>query len=285
MAWAELTDCRCYYEVLGQGDPLLLVPGLGVTCRTWDPVLPELARHFTLIMVDNRGLGMSSPKRPPRTTADYSTDLVELLDKLQLDRTNVLGLSLGGIISQRFAVDHSSRVERLVLVSCADRFSPFLKQTALMLRHALRRFKWEEFAHAMELLGTSPEYWDLNEKLVEQRIRTKCDTEVDRRSVATQLRCLIGSELSEDDYKILGPTLVIAGEDDRLIPACYARRMAEKIPGSRFVSLPRCGHNPFQERPDEVLPQVIEFLKSPPAEAGSAKGHGNCTLISAEQCV
>ena len=69
MAWAELTDVRCYYEVLGQGDPLLLVPGLGVTCRTWDPVLPELARHFTLIMIDNRGLGLSQLKRPPRTTA------------------------------------------------------------------------------------------------------------------------------------------------------------------------------------------------------------------------
>jgi len=154
MAWAELTDVRCYYEVLGQGEPLLLVPGLGVTCRTWDLVVPELARHFTLIMVDNRGLGLSLPKRPPRSTADYSTDLLELMDYLQLDRAHVMGLSLGGIISQRFAVDHPSRVERLILVSCADRFSPYLRQTALMLRHALRRFSWEEFARAIELLGS-----------------------------------------------------------------------------------------------------------------------------------
>ena len=286
MAWAELTDSRCYYEVLGQGEPLLLVPGLGVTCRTWDPVLPELARHFTLIMVDNRGLGMSSPKRPPRTTADYSTDLLELLDKLQLDRTHVMGLSLGGIISQRFAVDHPSRVERLVLVSCADRFSPYLRQTALVLKQALRRFKWEEFARAMELLGTSPEYMDANERLIEQRIRDKCDADVDRRSVATQLRCLVSSELSPEDYRILGPTLVVAGEDDRLIPACYARQMAGKIPGSRFVSLPKCGHNPFQERPDEVLPVIVDFLKTPGGhEAGSAKGHGNCNVVPTELCV
>lgn len=292
MAWADLTDCRCYYEVLGQGEPLLLVPGLGVTCRTWDPVLPELARHFTLIMVDNRGLGLSCSKRPPRTTADYSTDLVELLDKLQLERTHVMGLSLGGIISQRFAVDHASRVERLVLVSCADRFSPYLRQTALVLRHALRRFKWEEFARAMELLGSAPEYIDANERLVEQRIRDKCGADIDRRSVATQLRCLVGSELSPEDYKILGPTLVIAGEDDRLIPACYARQMAEKIPGSTFVSLPKCGHNPFQERPEEVLPQIIDFLQTSPVlgpatarEAGSAKGHGNCNLVPTELCV
>jgi pimeloyl-ACP methyl ester carboxylesterase len=232
-------------------------------------------------------LGKSSPKRPPRTTADYSTDLVELLDKLSLDRVHVMGLSLGGIISQRFAVDHPSRVERLVLVSCADRFSPYLRQTALMLKHALLRFKWEEFARAMELLGNSPEYVDLNERVVEQRIRDKCDNDIDRRSVATQLRCLVSSELAPEDYKILGPTLVIAGEDDRLIPACYAKQMADKIPGSKFVALPRCGHNPFQERPDEVVPRIVEFLKSGPTvhSAGSATGHANCTLSPAEMCV
>jgi pimeloyl-ACP methyl ester carboxylesterase len=288
MAWAELTDSRCYYEVLGQGEPLLLVPGLGVTCRTWDPVLPELARHFTLIMVDNRGLGLSEPKRPPRSTADYSTDLLELLEHLQLDRAHVMGLSLGGIISQRFAVDHPSRVDRLVLVSCADRFSPFLRHTALMLRHALRKFAWQEFARAIELLGSSPEYVDANEKLVEQRLRFKCDAKVDRRSVAVQLRCLAGSELSPDDYKILGETLVIAGEDDRLIPACYARQMADKIPGSKFVSLPKCGHNPFQEKGDEVVGKIVEFLKAPRprgAQAGSGGGHADCNLVPSELCV
>src|SRR5437762_10588620 len=111
MAWADLTDVRCYYEVLGQGDPLLLVPGLGMTCRSWDPVVSELTRHFTLILQDNRGLGMSQPKRPPRSIGDLSADLVELLDYLQLDRVHVMGLSLGGMIAQRLAIDHSSRVD------------------------------------------------------------------------------------------------------------------------------------------------------------------------------
>ena len=55
MAWADLTDCRAYYELIGEGEPLLLIPGLGATCRLWDPIVPELAQHFTLIMLDNRG--------------------------------------------------------------------------------------------------------------------------------------------------------------------------------------------------------------------------------------
>src|SRR5437764_11136710 len=89
MAWAELTDVRCYYEVLGEGEPLLLVPGLGTTCRLWDPVAPELARHFSLILVDNRNVGRSAGRRPPRSIADLSADLVELLDELQVESAHV----------------------------------------------------------------------------------------------------------------------------------------------------------------------------------------------------
>src|SRR5687768_16766172 len=120
MAWAELTDVRAYYEVIGEGEPLLLVPGLGATCRVWNAVVPPLAEHFSLILMDNRDIGLSKGRRKPRTLADYSTDLIELLDVLRIDRAHVLGLSLGGIIAQRFAIDHPSRIDRLVLVSCTD---------------------------------------------------------------------------------------------------------------------------------------------------------------------
>src|SRR5437773_4371679 len=125
MAWAELSDVRCYYEVVGEGDPVLFVAGLGGNCRVWDPVIPYLAQEFSCILTDNRGLGRSVARRKPRTLADYSADMAELLDKLQLERAHVLGLSLGGIIAQRFAIDHPSRVDRLVLVSCAERFTAY----------------------------------------------------------------------------------------------------------------------------------------------------------------
>jgi len=290
MAWAELSDTRCYYEVLGQGDPLLLVPGLGVTCRTWDAIVPELSRHFTLILTDNRGLGMSQAKRQPCSLADYSSDLVELLDYLQVDRTHVLGLSLGGIISQRFAIDHPSRLDRLVLISCAHRFSPFLSQTAHLLRHALRRFPWEVFLRSIDVLGTAPEFFDANEKMLEQQLRAKCSVKIDRKSVVAQLRCLACSEVAPEHFRIEAPTLVMAGQEDRLIPSCYARKMAETIPGSQFIELARCGHNPFQEMPDAVLPTIVEFLRhrqapNVPVMAGHA-GHADCSLASpVELCV
>lgn len=260
MAWADLTDVRCYYELLGEGDPLLLIPGLGVTAAVWEPICPELAEHFSLILVDNRGMGRSVAKRQPATLNDFCSDLVELLDHLQVERAHLLGLSLGGVIAHRFAVDHASRVNRLVLASCTDRFTPYLRHIALLLGQTLRRLRSTAFAHTMEVMGTSPLHLDARPDLVEQRVKEKAAQNIPPRAIGRQLRCLASSK-SELEDPVLAPTLVVAGEHDFLIPNCYAREMAGRIPGSRFVLIPGGGHNPLVECPDETLPMIIDFLK------------------------
>jgi pimeloyl-ACP methyl ester carboxylesterase len=262
MAWANLSDVRCYYELIGSGEPVLLIPGLGGNCRIWDPITPVLAEHFSLILIDNRGLGRSRARRKPKTLADYSTDIVELLDELQLDRAHVLGLSLGGIIAQRFAIDHPSRVDRLVLVSCADKFSAYLLRITALLGHSLRRFPRKVFVEMMELLCTAPLYLDANAEQIDREVDERCRSGVPARAIGAQLRALLRSEIADADYRIGAPTLVVAGEHDALIPNCYARLMAGKIPGSRFVLIPGAGHNPMSEKPEAVLPLITRFLQT-----------------------
>jgi 3-oxoadipate enol-lactonase len=259
--YADLTDARCYYELLGTGDPLLLVPGLGATCALWECVAAELSNSFSLILPDNRGMGRSSPKRTPQTMADFAVDLVELLDHLQLKRVHVMGLSLGGIVAQQLAVDHPSRVDRLVLVSCTHRFGPYLREIAKLLAQALRHFPPELFRRTVELLGTSPQYFDQHVSEIDQRLEQTVEAGFSRSAIAKQLRCLARSDGAHDkEYRIAAPTLVLAGDQDALIPACYARQMADLIPGSEFVLLPECGHNVFVEKPDVIVPLVTEFL-------------------------
>src|SRR5215212_1990293 len=201
MAWAELTDCRAYYELIGEGEPLLLIPGLGATCRLWDSVVPELARHFTLIMVDNRGMGLSKAKKKARTLADYSTDYSELLDFLNIDVTHVLGLSLGGIAAQRLAIDHPHKINRLILMSCADRFTPYLLRMTALLGHSLRRFPRMLFLQTMELLATAPLYLDEHANEIDQMMKEKCKNPVPARAMGTQLRALLRSEVDPRDYR------------------------------------------------------------------------------------
>lgn len=261
MAWADLSDCRCYYELLGSGEPLVLIPGLATTCRLWDGVSSDFAQFFSVIQFDNRGIGKSLAKRKPTTLRDLASDIIELLDYLQLDHAHVLGVSMGGIIAQRLAIDHPSRVDRLVLVSCADSFSPYLRQMSGLLAQTLRRFPMEMFVRTVELLATAPEFLDSNGELVEQRVSAKCRSRVSARAVGTQFRCLAASESDPLHDRIFAPTLVIAGEYDPIIPGCYSKRMAERIPDSEFFLVSGAGHNPIVDHPQTVLPRVIDFLR------------------------
>ena len=275
MPIAELTDSRCYYQLLGSGSPLILLPGLGATCDLWSSVTSELSRSFSLVLFDNRDVGRSLAKRAPQTLVDFTVDVIELMDHLQLDRAHVLGLSLGGIVAQRLAIDHPNRVDRLVLMSCADRFGPYLREMAKLLGQALRRFPPELFRKTVELLGTSPMFFDKHSKDIERKIADECEVGIARGAVVRQLRCLGCHEVAGEDYRIAAPTMVVAGDHDTLIPACYGRRMAKLIAGSEFLLVPECGHNPLLERPDFVVPRIVEFLTDARAHGDNADVFGN----------
>lgn len=261
MAIADLTDVQCYYEMQGQGPPVLLIPGLGGTCRVWDPVKNELTKQFSVICVDNRGIGQSIARRPARTLRDYSADLIELLDTLQVDQTHVIGLSLGGVIAQRLAIDHPSRIKRLVLVSCAHQFGPYLREMSMLLAQTLRRFPRKLFARTMQVLGGGPLYLDADPKLIDRHVEEVNRAAVPASDVIRQLRCLGASNPETSEYQIKAQTLVLAGEHDALIPHCYARQMADAIPDSNFMLATNAGHNPFSECPDKVMPTIIRFLR------------------------
>jgi pimeloyl-ACP methyl ester carboxylesterase len=260
MPWADLTDVRLYYELTGEGDPLVMIPGLGSTCRLWDPIVPELSRLFTLVMPDNRDVGKSKGKRAPRSLSDMAADLIELFDLLQLDRPHVMGISLGGVIAQCVAVEHPSRVNKLVLLSSAHRFGPYLRDISYLLGNCLYRMPYARFQRTIELLGTAPAYYDEHIEEVEQKIETARKAHASRKAVVRQLKCLAVSEVQEAHYRIDAPTLIVSGEYDALIPNCYAERMAAAIPGSEFHVLPDCGHNPISEMPAAVMPLITEFL-------------------------
>jgi pimeloyl-ACP methyl ester carboxylesterase len=206
---------------------------------------------------------------------DYVADLVERMDYLQLDRAHVLGVSLGGVIARRLAADHPSRVDRLVLVSCTDQFSPYLRQVMGLLGGLARGRSLEAFARALETLGTSPEFYDAHAAESEQRVRDKCH-ETGPGVIGRQLACLAREAEGGHVDPVSAPTLVVAGEYDPLIPACYARAMAARIPGSRFLLVPGAGHNPLQESAERVGRELIHFLTQThdksPADTGADPG-------------
>ena len=282
MPFADLSDVRCRFEIMGNGDPLLMIAGLGSSCEKWGSVAQQLAQSFTLILVDNRNMGQSV--RPSNAAMSGGSDrrLCRIARSSSARPCPCSGIIPGRHHSQRLAIDHPSRVDRLVLISCTNRFGPYLREMAKLLEMTLRKFPFEYFRRTMEVLATSPEYFDTHCDEIEAAIRASGSSNEHRVAIARQLRCLGSDEVaSADEYRIQSPTLVLAGARDMLIPSMYARQMADEIPGSEFMLLDACGHDPMQEKPEIAIPRIAEFLSrsSHAAHNRASQKSGNIELM------
>jgi pimeloyl-ACP methyl ester carboxylesterase len=115
MPTVKIGDVQLYYEEYGQGQPLIMILGLGQDVATWHFQISELSKHLRLIVFDNRDTGKSS-----RCSEDYSTeimarDILSLMDHLSIDRIHLLGTSMGGMIAQHVALMAPGRIDSLIL--------------------------------------------------------------------------------------------------------------------------------------------------------------------------
>ena len=117
MPRARTREIEIYYEIHGQGLPLIMILGLGQDIATWDFQIEEFSKHFKLILFDNRDSGKSSQSLTPYTTEDMARDTIGLMDYLNIERAHVLGTSMGGMIAQQVALLAPERVISLVLAS------------------------------------------------------------------------------------------------------------------------------------------------------------------------
>src|SRR5687768_17301679 len=107
---------QLYYEVHGDGPPLVLLMGIGYDSSLWTLAqVPALSPQFQVVLMDNRDAGRSSRAGHPYRIADMADDVAGLLDALEIERSHLLGLSMGGLIAQEFALRHADRLDRLVL--------------------------------------------------------------------------------------------------------------------------------------------------------------------------
>ncbi|MFT4040623.1 MAG: alpha/beta fold hydrolase [Thermomicrobiales bacterium] len=240
-----------YFEVMGDGPPLLLIAGFSGNTTGWLPLQPALAEHFTLIMFDNRGAGRSATPPGPYTIPQMAGDAVALLDHLGVDRAHVLGSSMGGMIAQELALQHPSRVDKLVLNVTAARPSP-----------VLRRF-CEANIWAIEQ-GMSPEdrmFWVLpwmaspaimtdHEKVARTlAVRLANPWPAPGAGMIAQAQAIMAHDALARVGQIAAPTLVLAAAEDILTPVAGARELAEAIPGAQLQVLPRGSHVTAAEYP------------------------------------
>ena len=246
------------WEEHGEGEPLLLIQGLGYARWSWEPVVPGLAKRYRVLSFDNRGIGESDKPEGPYTARQMAGDALQVLDEAGIDRAHVLGASLGGMIAQEVAVAAPKRVQKLVLCCTAPGGAEtvpmpdvtvqlFAEAPTLEPDVALRRF-------VENALGSDPPAG-----LVEELYRRRIEDPPDPAGWLAQAAA--GMTFEGVDGKIAAPTLILTGTDDNVVDHRNADVLARRIPGARVERFPGAGHLFFWEQPDAFVRIVGEFLK------------------------
>ena len=115
--YAVVNGVKLCYEICGEGYPLFLIHGFGAKKEAWIAQIPDLSTHFKVIMVDNRGAGKSERPDAEYTMEVFADDINSLMDHLGIDKANIAGWSLGGMIVQNFVLKYPERVNKIILIN------------------------------------------------------------------------------------------------------------------------------------------------------------------------
>ena len=263
----QVNDQKLYFEVHGNGPPLVLVMGIGYDATLWTLAqVPALSDMFQVVIFDNRDVGRSSRASEPYTIADMADDVAGLMDALDITRAHMLGLSMGGMIAQEFALRHAGRLDRLVLTGCGA-------APARVTFDPIRTWNWVKATDKTgEVFACQQFTWLFsnsflrNKEAVQQTIALLASNpnpvgpDAYNRQAQAYLRFDALDRLSD----ISSPTLMIAGEQDLLTPPWVCREVADRIPGCQFEIIGGDGssHVVPIERPDEFNHLVTTFLSA-----------------------
>lgn len=259
MPTAELTGLSIHYEQHGAGPPLLLIAGIPAIANDWEPLATRVAASgCRVIAYDNRGSGASTVTPGPYTTAQLAADALALLDHLAIERADVFGMSLGGMIAQELAFAAPERVRRLVL-GCTH---AGVAHAAPMPRETGRAFalQTDDWAERMRALAPAAFAEDVDTALLEAFLAKKSADVQDPAGYQAQIAAVLAHDSAARLARIRAPTLVLTGDDDRVIPGESSELLAERIPDAALRVIPASGHLFFLERPEQTLAELTEFL-------------------------
>ena len=260
MPYALNAGTKIYWEEHGQGDPLLLVMGLGATLDLWHRVTPMVSATYRTILLDNRGAGRSDAPPGPYSIPQMAEDALAVLDAAGVSTARVFGASMGGMIAQELALNHPERVRSLILGCTAaggKAAVPADREVAAALT-ARMTMPPDEAARVMV-----PFTYDASTP------RARVDEDC-----AIRERNAIGNDAFSAQYQAIRawpgtidrlgalamPVLVIHGETDRLVPAENGRIVARAIPQSKLVMIPNASHIFFTDQPEASKDAILSFL-------------------------
>jgi 3-oxoadipate enol-lactonase len=248
------------FESAGEGPPVVLVHGLGMTREMWDWQWPALTGRFQTVRYDLLGHGASDKPRETYSLTRFADQIAALMDGLEIDRAALVGFSLGGMIVRAFALAHPERVTALAILNSAhDRTEEERAAVLVRVEQAAKAGPRVTLEAALERWFT-PGYGADHPEVLARVRRWILANDPDVYPLIYRVLAEGDSELAGAIAAIRSPTLVMTGGEDHGNSPDMARRMAELIPGARCEIVPGLRHMGLAEDPEAFNRPLLNFL-------------------------
>ncbi|MFX1497522.1 MAG: alpha/beta fold hydrolase [Promethearchaeota archaeon] len=264
MPKVRVNDINIYYEIHGDGFPLLMINGISICLKIWDkPLIEGLSNNFKTILFDNRGSGQSDIPEGEYTLQMMADDTIGLMNALNIERSHVLGFSMGGMIAQELALSYPQNVEKLVLwgATCGGRklVPPELAAYKLFIG-AIEDLTPERMAKATIPLVFTKDFIINNPDYIKDKIQRLLKCRIPYRSYIRQFKAMASCNTCRRLKKMEIPTLIMQGKKDILVPPQNGEILAELIPKRKLMLFENSAHAIFPHEPDLFLKTLFEFL-------------------------
>lgn len=252
---------NCNVEIVGQGQPLVLIHGWGMHSGVWHPLVKRLSEHYILYLIDLPGMGHSRPVEPYHLHS-IADEVAQVIPGV----CDVLGWSLGGMVAQRIALNQPDRIRRLILVSSTPKFvtsadwqagvdptnfNTFANNVNHDYKHAIMQFLTLQCMKAKDSRSSI--------KQLRQTFETKPTPT--QATLNRALHVLLESDLREEIPNIRKPTLLIHGDRDTLTPVQAAHWMMQQLPMGYLRVISGAAHAPFLSHSDQFIETLNQFLE------------------------
>ena len=253
-----------FSRVEGEGEPVLLLNGIAMTVPSWEIIARPLARHFQVVRCDFRGQ-LLTPGQAPERVVDHVSDVVALMDSLDLASAHIVGTSFGGVVGTLLAAAFPDRVRSLITIASADGFDEQMADEVARWREGcIQSLEGPDRAHLFDVLEDVVYSAGYLESHVQDRAERRRQIGSLPDAWFEGLIGLLSSarslRLTDELQQIRCATLVLAAEFDHFVPMHRARGLANSIPGARFEIIEGAGHAVVVEQPEVVIERVLEFI-------------------------
>ncbi len=264
MTKVKFNDITINYTEQGEGEPLILIMGLGADGPVWEQHVATYSKHFRCIMPDNRGVGQSDAPQGPYQTTTMADDIASLMDYLNIEKAHVNGISMGGAIAQQLSIRHPQKVQSQVLTATWSKFDAYTGDVYTMLKKTRRDLSFPDFMELLQLRIFTSTFYNQNRKDLQAGQKQGAEYQFlqTQHGFEGQADACISHDTTAILSHISTPTLITAGTKDIFVPIELSLYLHENIKNSEFLSFEGWGHTHHWEDLEKYNSETITFFKN-----------------------